>query len=71
MTTLNITKKMTGKKDLVILEKNDLDRLYKERKELLSAFKAVVSCEISLRQKKTRSFKDFLKSKFPEYVKSK
>lgn len=69
MTIINIPKNITKKGDLVIIEKRYLDELNKEKEELESAFKAILSGELALKQKKTKSFKDFLKTKFPEYAK--
>jgi len=73
MTIINIPipKKIMGKSDLIIVQKSDFEKLNQEKKELQAAFKAVILGELSLRQKKTRVFKDFLKAKFPKYAKSK
>lgn len=71
MTIINIPKNIIKKGDLVIVEKKYLDELNKEKEELESAFKAILSGELALKQKKTRPFKDFLKAKFLEYARNK
>lgn len=68
MTFINIPKNITKKGDLVIVEKKYLDELNKEKEELESAFKAILSGEFALKQKKTRPFKEYLKQKFPKYA---
>ncbi len=66
---ITIPKKITKKGDLVIIQKESLKRITKENKELRSALKAILKGEIALKKGKTRSFREFLKSKFPTYAK--
>lgn len=70
MTTITIPKKITKGHDLVVIEKENFDRLTKENIELKSAMKAILDGELAFRRGKTRSFRDFLKFKFPRYVKA-
>ncbi|MEK7635689.1 MAG: hypothetical protein AAB405_01205 [Patescibacteria group bacterium] len=70
MTTVTISKKITKGHDLVVIEKENFDRLTKENMELKSAIKAILDGELALRRGTTRSFKDFLKLKFPKYAKN-
>ncbi len=65
MTINTILKKSRG---LVVVEKKDLEKLTKENKELRLAVKAILAGELALRQKRTRTFREFLKSKFPDYA---
>lgn len=67
---ITIPKKMVGGDDLVIVQKKAINEITQENIELKAAFKAVFLGEQALRQGKTRSFNDFLKSKFPEYAKN-
>ena len=70
MATVTISKKITKGQDLVVVKKESFDRLAKENLELRSAIKAIVSGELAYRRGETRSFKNFLKSKFPKYAKN-
>ncbi len=70
MTTITIPKKIAQSGDLIVVEKRNFEKLAKENAELKSAIKAVLEGELALRQGKTRSFKDFLKSEFPRYAKN-
>jgi len=69
MTTITIPKKII-KDDLLIIDKKSFEKMSKENTELRLAIKAIVEGELALRKKRTRSFKDFLKSKFPRYAKN-
>ncbi len=68
--TIIIPKNLARKDDLIVLEKSDLEKLTKENLELRSALEAILSGEVSLRKKKTRTFREFLKLEFPKYAKS-
>ena len=67
MTTITIPRKLI-KDDLLIIDKKSFEKISKENVELRSAIKAIIEGELALRKGKTRSFKDFLKSEFPEYA---
>ena len=69
MTTITIPKKLI-KDDLLIIDRKSFEKISKENVELRSAIKAIIEGELALRKGKTRSFKDFLKSEFPEYAKN-
>ena len=69
MTTITIPKKITKGDDLIIIEKQNLERLTKENTELKMAIKAILEGELALRRGKTRSFRDFLRTEFPKYAK--
>lgn len=62
MTTITIPRNLI-KDDLLIIERKSFERISKENVELRLAIKAIIKGELSLRQGKTRSFRDFLKSK--------
>jgi len=68
METITIPKKLIQKGDLVVVEKHSFERLTQENTELRMAIRAILAGELALRKGKTRNFKDFLKSKFPQYV---
>lgn len=70
MTTITIPKKLTKGGDLMVVEKENFEKLVKENAELKLAMRAILEGELALRQGKTRSFRDFLKSKFPRYAKN-
>jgi len=67
---ITIPKKLIGKDDLVVIEKTNLRKLTKENIELRSALQAILAGELALRKGKTRTFRRFLKSKFPVYAKN-
>ncbi|MBU4481061.1 hypothetical protein KKH59_01970 [Patescibacteria group bacterium] len=69
MTTITIPKKLI-KDDLLIIDRKSFEKISKENTELRLAIKAIVEGELALRKGRTRSFKDFLKSKFPRYAKN-
>lgn len=71
MNTLTVPRKLTGKYDLLMVEKVSFERLTKENAELRMAVKAVVAGELALRGGRTQSFSAFLKDKFPHYAKDK
>jgi len=58
------------KDDLIVVQKESLEKLSKENIELKKALRAILAGEIALRKGKTRSFSQFLKSKFPDYAKN-
>ncbi len=70
MTTITIPKKITKGDDLIIIEKQNLERLTKENTELKMAIKAILEGELAFRRGKTRSFRDFLRIEFPKYAKN-
>jgi len=67
---ITIPKNLARKDDLVVIEKTRLKKLTKENEELRSALQAILAGEIALRKGKTRTFRQFLKSKFPECAKN-
>jgi len=71
MNTLTVPRKLTGKYNLLVVEKGSFERLTKENAELRMAVKAVVAGELALRNGRTRTFSAFLKDKFPRYAKDK
>jgi len=64
MTTITIPKKLIND-DLLIIDRKSFEKISKENAELRLAIKAIVDGEVALRKGRTRSFKDFLKFKFP------
>lgn len=69
MNTITISKNLIKDK-LVVVEREDLERLTKENSELRLAVKAILEGELAFQQGETRSFKDFLKSRFLKYAKN-
>ena len=63
MTTITIPKKLINGNNFILVEKEDFERLNKENTELRLAVRAILAGEIALRSGKTRSFKQFLKSR--------
>jgi len=53
-----------------VLPKGKLEQLSKENLELRKAVQAILAGEAALGKKKTRTFRQFLESKFPKYVKN-
>jgi hypothetical protein len=66
---ITIPKNLT-KNDLVIIQKEKLERLNKENSELKKAIRAILAGEKALRQRRTRTFRQFVKSKYPSYGKN-
>jgi hypothetical protein len=66
---ITIPKNLT-KSDLVIIQKEKLERLNKENSELKKAIRAILAGEKALRQGRTRTFRQFVKSKYPSYGKN-
>ena len=66
---ITIPKKL-AKDDLVVLPKEKLEQLSKENLELRKAVQAILAGEAALGKKKTRTFRQFLESKFPKYAKN-
>jgi len=58
------------KDDLIVVQKESLNKLTKENIELKAALRAILLGEMALRKGKTRTFRQFLKSKFPSYAKN-
>jgi hypothetical protein len=67
---ITIPKNRIWKDDLVIIEKTKFRKLSEENEELRSALQAILAGELALRKGKTRTFRQFLKSKFPAYAKN-
>jgi len=65
-----IPKNLIKEGDLIVVEKTRFKKLSKENEELRFALQAILAGEIALRKGKTRTFRRFLKSKFPEYAKN-
>lgn len=53
---------------MVVLPLKKWERFEKERLELHLAIEAILSGELALRKRQTRSFREFLKSQFPQYA---
>ncbi|PIV31726.1 hypothetical protein COS33_01730 [Candidatus Wolfebacteria bacterium CG02_land_8_20_14_3_00_37_12] len=70
MNTITIPKNLIKNDDLVVIDRMSFEQIFRENKELRLAIKAIMDGEQSLLLGKTRSFKDFLKAKFPEYAKN-
>ena len=70
MATITIPRKLRKYDDLMVIDRKSFEKISKENVELRLAIKAIIEGELALRQGKTRSFKDFLKSKFPRYAKN-
>ncbi len=70
MQTLKINTIAIPKKDMVLIEKKDLEKLTKENRELNLAFMAISDGNSALYAGKTRSFKNFIEDKFPQYAKN-
>ena len=66
---ITIPKKI-AKSDLVIIQKENLEKLNQENLELKKAIQAILSGEIALKRGQTRTFRQFLKSKLPVYAKN-
>jgi len=58
------------KEGVVILPLKKWQRIEKENLELRAAIEAILAGELALQKKQSRSFREFLKSEFPSYVKS-
>jgi len=67
---ITIPKNLMGEDDLVVIEKTKFRKLSEENEELRSALQAILAGELALRKGKTRTFRQFLKSKFPAYAKN-
>lgn len=67
---ITIPKKLIGGDDLILIKKTKFKKLSKENEELRSALQAILAGELALRKGKTRTFRQFLKSKFPTYAKN-
>jgi hypothetical protein len=55
---------------VVVLPLEKWQRIEDERRELCLAFQAVLSGELALREKRTRTFRQFLKSELSQYAKN-
>jgi len=64
MATITIPKKLIKYGDLMVIDRKSFEKISKENTELRLALKAIVEGELALRQGRTRSFKDFLKSRY-------
>lgn len=63
MTTLTISDNLIKRKNLIIIEKTDFEKLERENNELRLAMRAIAEGEKAFKLNKTRSLKDFLESK--------
>lgn len=68
MATITIPKNLIKEDNLLVIDRESFEKMSKENIELRLAIKAIIDGEWALRRGKTRSFKDFLKSKFPQYA---
>ena len=59
-----------AKNDLVVVWKKNLEKLSKENLELKMALRAILAGEAAIKRGKTRTFRQFLKSKSPKYSKN-
>ena len=62
--------KEIAKDDLIITGKESFERLNKENSELKKTIQAILAGEIALKKGKTRTFRQFLKSKYRDYAKN-
>ncbi|MFH1656734.1 MAG: hypothetical protein ABH956_03105 [Candidatus Nealsonbacteria bacterium] len=67
---ITLLKSTIKEEEMVVLPLEKLKKLEKENLEFHLAFEAILSGEIELRDKKTRSFKEFLKSDFFQHAKN-
>lgn len=67
---ITIPKNLARKGDLIVIEKTTLKKLTKENAELRLVLQAILAGELALRGGKTRTFRQFLKSRFPRYAKN-
>ena len=58
------------KEPVIILPLKKWKKIEKENLELRLAIEAILAGELALEKKQTRSFRDFLKLKFPQYAKN-
>ncbi len=61
---------MREKEGVVILPLKKWKKIEKENLELRLAIEAILSGELALQKKQTRSFREFLRSEFPQYAKN-
>jgi len=66
---ITIPKKL-AKSDLIVIRKESLEKLNKENSELKKAIRAILDGELALRRGKTRTFRQFLMSKYSHYAKN-
>ena len=59
-----------GKEGVVILPLKKWKKVEKENRELRLAVEAILSGELALQKGRTRPFREFLKSEFPQYAKN-
>ena len=68
---ITITKKVVRQQGgVVVLPLKKWQRFEKEKSELYSALEAILAGELALRARTTRSFREFIKSEFPQYAKN-
>jgi len=67
---ITIPRNLIGKEDLILIGKTKFTRLNKENEELRSALQAILAGELALRKRKTRTFRQFSKTRFPQYAKN-
>jgi len=69
--SITITKKAVRQQGgMVVLPLEKWQRFEKEKLELYSALEAVLAGELALRARTTQSFREFIKSEFPQYAKN-
>ena len=69
--TLTLPKSSIREKEgIVILPLKRWKEIEKEHMELYSALQTVIAGEMALREKQTRTFREFLTSEFPRYAKN-
>jgi len=69
--TLTLPKSaIRGKEGIVILPLKRWEKIKKENQELRLAVEAIISGELARQKNQTRSFREFLKSEFPQYAKN-
>jgi len=66
---ITIPKKLV-RDDLVVIQKESFERLNRENLELKEAIRAILAGETAFKKGRTRTFRQFLKSRLPIYVKS-
>lgn len=71
MQTITLPKSALREKEgVVILPLEKWQKIEDERRELRLAFQAVLSGELALREKRTRTFRQFLRAELPQYAKN-
>lgn len=67
--SITVSKRTVRKEGgMVVLPLKKWEKFEKEKLELRLAIEAILSGELALRKRQTRSFREFLKSQFPQYA---